>query len=525
MKDSRSLISIEVGYLIETLKTASVTRDFGTFKKILNPYFDLDLSEFYPEERAFLSYFLGYFYVHLGKTNNKKDFQEKGKDYLTNAIDHFYSLNLTDEAIEAKITLGYADFQLGLIDNYEAYLLDALSECKENTDGYFSVCVSLLIVYYKDNRIGEGLKLIREIENEIVKCKSLRILSQFYTNAGLIYQFAKNYRQAVRCYEEAIETAHRLKNRQFEAMSLNCLGYCYLFAEKYDLALWNVDESLRILGELSDFGHYAEVLDTKALIYFEIGEVKESLDTINLALSYFRQGENYRAWTESLWNKIKIQQRLEDSVGIFETFRELSDLTGKTDLDMQREYYRKFQQICLIPLGKNLKEKTDFCREAIIKSALSQSKTKAEAAEKLGEKSHHNISNFLKKRKMPEQTERRVWKFSVDEYSVNILQKRGELMTYQCSRDVSQTFFGADSNVVFITVKADSGQSGELFLLAKEKTSELFLGELVESGNRFYFEVENGGAIISGFRILGRVVYFGEINKARNEIKFKRLND
>ena len=88
---------------------------------------------------------------------------------------------------------------------------------------------------------------------------------------------------------------------------------------------------------------------------------------------------------------------------------------------------------------------------------------------------------------------------------------------YQCNSRLSEYFFNLSKQLVIGVLSTDSGNSGELFLC--RKNTELFVTQLFERNNRFYFEGYNQ-TLKGDFTILGRIVCFGEIDD--QQIHFKR---
>ena len=71
------------------------------------------------------------------------------------------------------------------------------------------------------------------------------------------------------------------------------------------------------------------VLDTKALIYIEENKYPEALKTIEEALTYFYQGEDYNGLTDALWTKIRCLLRLKRTEDAFLLFAELEKIASE----------------------------------------------------------------------------------------------------------------------------------------------------------------------------------------------------
>lgn len=94
MGTTRDLTLTDILYLIDEAKNAELCRDITAIQKILQPvWLDIeespDFNNFDEIVRAELFRICGAFLSFYGNAKNLKDYQIRGKDLLTNAIELF----------------------------------------------------------------------------------------------------------------------------------------------------------------------------------------------------------------------------------------------------------------------------------------------------------------------------------------------------------------------------------------------------------------------------------------------------
>ncbi len=535
MKIVSSPNSIETDFdpLIETLKNASLTRDYAVLKQYLAPYLEEDLSPYSLIDQAYLNYFLGYFLVHSGKTQNLKN-QEQGRDFLTRAVDQFRQSAMDDEAIEAQISLGWSYYQTGEVTNYESFLLDALSQCDSKSDAYVSVNVSLLIVYYKEQNYVEALNIIESLQQQVSVCQNLRIKCQYFNNAGLIYRDTGDIPKAVDSFGQSINNSKILGNKQFEAQSLNCLANLYLQIRCYDLALQHAETALDIFKLQNQTGFIASVLDTKANILSAKGEFIEAYTIINAALTYFRRSESYLEWTECLWNKIEILYQLNKKLEIIETFSELSAVSMlNLSLEKQKLYQKKFADLIIIPFGETLDGKLEICKRSIIEPILAEVGEVVKTARRLGLKHHQNLTNYLEKNSdlkkyLVKQNKARADKSEITLIQIKKFNQNANLLDsksfgyFRCSQRLAKRFFNQDNELVLKISQNYPIRNGDLYLLSNDFP---FIVEITFEDGQVYFVDEDGNTLSKTVRVIGKIIGYAPASELGQErIEFSKVS-
>lgn len=526
-------------FTIEKLKDAALSRDRFALEKYLE---NLEVEEDNLRDKAYFHYFKGYFLIHFGGVNKIDNHLEIGKNELTLAIDCFKQSDLIDNAIEAQISLGWSYYLSGEISSYEAFLLDALSQCSDETsDSYFSVCVSLLIVYFKDlqstDRIKsntakyQALALIKNLENQIYRCSNKRIICQFYHNAARIYRLLKDFQSAFKFYQFAIKQSQSLKNKQFEALSYNSLAHCYLDAGLFDLAIESIDYSIDIFKSLKIYTSIAYAMDSKASILLAQNKLDEALTTINGATTYCRRQVNWDELAEILWNKIKILFRLKKKLEIVETITQLGNAIVQLDLDRRNYYYQKIQEIVVIPFGDTLKEKQASFNKQIILPVINNTKNNSQAAKELGI-SHQTLRNTIERLEVEKQPRKRrtdarhiipIPKVKTSFLPIPV--PASKCKYFRVAENIASCL-GFNSEVIIAVYKVEQLNEGDLILV--EDFEELIITELIfEEGKYQFLDLScNVGFCITNKTALwlGRIIGVAPAKDLQNEtIYFQKI--
>jgi len=399
------LTTKDVLHLIEDARNAELCRDTQSLRKILQTVWNVEeLPNFnnYDEViKAELLRLCGVYFTFYGFAGNFKDYQIKGKDLLTNAIEIFEANKVSDKAAEAKINLAFCYWNLGEISECETILDIVEVEFDKNLlhPVYLQVCINRLLICFWKQDFESGMKIIEEINEPMQFCTDVRLQAMFHNQAGIFYRASKQYDKAVFHLNEAIRFAKKANNRFFLAINLNNLAYLYKemndFRKAFDCICKSIDEAKRINYQ----GFLPHALDTKALIYLDWNKSEKALDTINQSIEFFKEGEDCRGLTDALWTKVRCLIHLERPEEAFITFIELGQIA-----------LEKIGEVAVKKFAKNLTEEVyalkhlaladevaEF-KKARVSAALIQANGKiSEAAKILRLKSHQALSDILNK--------------------------------------------------------------------------------------------------------------------------------
>jgi tetratricopeptide (TPR) repeat protein len=389
--------------LIEDARNAELCRDIATYRKVLNPVWEnledepaLDGLNILLQAEIFRC--CGFFLSYYGKSRNLKDYQERGKNFLTKAINLFDAENLPDKSAEAKVILALCYWYEGAIAENELILSEIEAEYADNHlhPVYLQVCVNRLMSHYWKDEFPQALKMIEEISISIELCKDIRLKTLFHTQAGITYRRVEQYEKAIYHTSEAIKQARQNGNVRYATSCLNNLGNVYKDIGKFAEAHQCVDQAYKTYVELEEFGYAANVLDTKAQIYFAENKLASALTKINEALTILRRGEDFACLIETLFTKCRILLKL-DKVG--ESVALLAELVETAKMRIgefaAKKYADEFAKL-IYPLNNaSYQNEVKAFKISLLRKHLTDADGQVtKAAETLGI-SHQNLSDIL----------------------------------------------------------------------------------------------------------------------------------
>jgi tetratricopeptide (TPR) repeat protein len=404
-KTTSKLTLSELLQLIEAARNAELCRDTESLRKILQTVWNIEetpnFSNYDEAIKAELLRLCGVFLSFYGIAQNLKNYQLRGKDLLTNAVEIFEVNKLLDKAAEAKINLAFCYWNLGEVNECEAILNFVEAEFGKNLlhPVYLQICINRLLIYFWSQDIEPALKIIEEINVPMQFCTDVRLQAMFNTQAGIFYRASKKYDKAVFHLNEAIRLAKKANNQLYVAMNLNNLAYLYKEIKDFQKAFDCISESVDKFKQIGHQGFLPHALDTKALIYLDWNKSEKAFETINEAIDCFSQGEDYRGWTDALWTKVRCLIRLERAEEAFVTFAELVRIAGERVGEVAVKKFAKnlTEEVYALKHLALADEVAEF-KKARVSAALLEANGKiSEAAKILRLKSHQALSDILNK--------------------------------------------------------------------------------------------------------------------------------
>lgn len=406
---SPTLKSHDVLLLIDDAREAEMCRDIDRLRSIVSPVWENieetpDYSTFSAPIRGELLRLSGVLLSHYGKSKRLTEYQSRAKDLLTCAVELFVKEDDRIKIAETSIGLAVAYWFAGEVNECDT-ILSSLEQDFAKDDNY-SILLSIKI-----NRIGclnwhgdliGAREVIESIQPWVAVCPDLKLLAQFYNQAGIIYRRLNLYSQSIVHLQRGIEICTTSRNHRIRGLSLNCLALTYREAGNHSSAHKSAEEAIAVFESIGDTGWIPHVLDTRALIFLDQGHIEEALETINTAIASFSEGEDYSGLTEAMFTKCRCLLRLKRVPDAFAVFSELGHLAsvriGEAAL---RKYCTMLAEEVRYIEGKTYRERTDSLKKQLIREALRASGGNiGRAADSLGE-SHQNLS-FILKNKFPE---------------------------------------------------------------------------------------------------------------------------
>jgi tetratricopeptide (TPR) repeat protein len=389
--------------LIEDARNAELCRDISEYRRILNAVWgNLDdepaLGGLDALLQAEILRCCGFFLSYYGHSRNLRNYQERGRNFLTNAIEMFDKENLPDKAAEAKVILALCYWYEGATNECELILAETEKEYADNQlhPVRFQIAVNRMASHYRRSEYEQALSIIEQISIPIELCKDIRLKTLFHTQAGIIYQILQQPEKAIFHTSEAIKNAQRNGNIRYTASCLNNLGNVYKDIGKFDDAHQCIDRAYKTYIELEEIGWAANVLDTKAQVYLAENKLASALTKIDEALTILRKGEDFAGLIEALSTKCKILLKL-DKVSEFILL--LLELTEVAKMQLgevtAKKYADEFAKL-LYPLDNtSYTSEVRAFKASLLRKHLTDSNGQiTKAAATLGI-SHQNLSNIL----------------------------------------------------------------------------------------------------------------------------------
>ncbi|HLL99779.1 MAG TPA: tetratricopeptide repeat protein [Pyrinomonadaceae bacterium] len=527
--------------LIEAAKNAELCRDIRTSRRILSAIWEdldnnpkLDGLEF--TIQAEILRLCGFFLSFYGRSKNLKNYQERGRNFLTKAIEMFDCEKLPHKSAEAKVMLSLCYWYEGAIAESELILSETESEYINNRihPVYIQICVNRLGIHYWKQELKHASELIEKLSVSIELCEDARLKAMYHNQAGIIYRLLKQTDKAIFNFNEAIKNARQSSNGRFCAINFNNLGNVCKDIGKFAEAHKYVDEALNFYTELQETGWLAHVLDTKAQIYFAENKLTTALIKINESLKIFRESEDFAGLVESLSTKCKILLKLGKVSEAVMLLAELVE-TAKARIGefAAKKYADEFAKL-IYPL-----ENTSYPNEvkAFKASLLRKHLTDADlqitkAAQTLGI-SHQSLSDILNnqfpelyielglRRRLRRNGKRREFLSNIAPVKLTDSQMSydGELKLNEESSYYTFALSGkrlpslkTKQNVV-VLIEAGEEEAGETVIMQNQKTDEFHCGvlEIDNLTGIFYLNDSSAGkdafpSLLDDFKYYGKVV-------------------
>jgi tetratricopeptide (TPR) repeat protein len=558
----------EILQLIEEAKNAELCRNIESMREMVKAFwedFDLtpNLSGYEKPIRAELLRIAGAFFSFYGFACGKKDYQMRGKDLLTQAIELFESENLREKSAEARVMLAHCYWNTGEIEESEALLEMVEAEFGERLSHpvYLKICINRLLTLIWNNDFDAALKIIEKVSASIEYYTDLRLQVKFHTEAGIFYLSTKKYESAVFQFIEGIRKAGKIGSPISAALCFNNLAFLHKETKNYEEAIHCANLAIETAIKINNQGWLPHFLDTKALIYLDTEHLDAALDVINQAIGIFREGEDAAGLTDALWTQVRCLLRLERKEEALIVFNELLDIArtriGETAV---QKFARALSEEVYALKHLSLTDEVQRFKKERVCAAIVQAKGKiSEAASILGLKSHQALSDILnnqfpglyqelgfRKRASRKSKERKAAESKTVTVSTeNILHKaeisqitlsdKNFTFDFPCRAEEFKTFyfdrvmmkkFGIKSGAVVAVVPAAELKAGMLLLVSEEEGFRLARTEYDRWARVFYILDERAEPFpLESEQVVGEPVGYCLIKDADNKfIEFSRLS-
>lgn len=403
LKTTKRIAESKLTLLLEEARDAELCRDIEESARIFSLFWqdietDPDVSEFETVVQAELLRLCGFFLSWLGRSQSKANYQLRGKDLLTRAIEIFEELEQFNKMAEARVMLALCYWYEGEIEECESILQFTEEQFKENQlhPVYLQVRLNRLATLHWKKDCQKAVEIIEELKIPMELCQDWRLKTMYHNQAGIFYCLSGKYGKAVFNQNEALRFARQIKSSRFIALNLNNLAFLYMQMNDFKAAHSHIEEALSIFENLNDTGWIPHALDTKALILTKENKCQEALDAIETAISHFIKGDDYSGLVEAFWTKIQTLLRLDRKSEALILFHELSSLASQRTGEIAvKKYADLFAE--LLYVGKNLPladEVKNYKKQIVSQSLRRNNASIIDASSELGI-SHQSLSDIL----------------------------------------------------------------------------------------------------------------------------------
>lgn len=375
-----TLTRIETETLIHEARLAEACRDIDRLRELLVPIWpDIDREPDIPDleaaEKGELLRLCGFFLGYYGHLNAKPDYQERGKDLLSAAIDEFESEGLEEEAARARLNLAWRYFQQGSHAEADAILeyTKALFGRKRSSPVYLRLKLFECVTAGATKDFELALKLIESLEPAMKKSDDPGMRAQFHIEAGYVNTELERLPEALEHYKQAEKFARQMGNERFQAIILGNIAFVLLKDKRFSQSLKQIEKAIAINMNRKHNGFLAHNYDTKAQGLMGQKELGRALLSIERSLELFREGDDFAGLCEAIFNKIRILFKLGETEEALVLFSELVDTArSRISEESARRYARRFEELVFVPQDRGFKREVSEFKKHILREALTE---------------------------------------------------------------------------------------------------------------------------------------------------------
>ncbi|MCO6509631.1 MAG: tetratricopeptide repeat protein, partial [Aridibacter famidurans] len=399
----------ETGTLISEARKAEACRDAELLKEILAPIWpDIegppDIPDLEPAEEGELLRLCGCFLGYYGHLNAKPDYQERGKDLLSQAIDVFESAGLDEEAARAGLNLAWRYLQQGSHDEAEAIVDYTKSKIgnRRSSTVYLRLKLFDCVTLSSAGHFQKALKCVTALKPAMEKTDDPAVRAQYHIEAAFVCAETDRLAEALEHYQNAEKFAKALGNERFEAIILGNIAFVLLKQKKYARALKQIEKAISLNRNRTQNGFLAHNFDTKAQALLGKKDPGRALLAIDTSLELFRQGEDFAGHCEAIFNKLRILLKLGETEEVLMLFAELVDLARtRISENAARRYAARFEELFFLPKARGYKAEVSEFKKFILREALIEANLLMKDAAKDLNISQAMLSDILR-RQFPE---------------------------------------------------------------------------------------------------------------------------
>lgn len=265
----------------------------------------------------------------IGSAQNITDAQEVAKNLLTEALEIFEALGLSEKVSEVKYEFGACYWRLGALDEARLMLAEALQGLTEaDLELKAKILIRQTLVEISARRYREAADMLKEAE-PIFELASDALKGRWHGQKAIVLlQLGSSERRidyadrAILELTAAIYHFQRAKHDRHCGKALNNLAFILYRLERYAEAHEHLAHADKIFSRFKDVGNLAQVDETRARILVAEGRNTEAKKVITRAVQALREGGEQALLADALVVQGLVLARLGEYENSIETLRE-----------------------------------------------------------------------------------------------------------------------------------------------------------------------------------------------------------
>ena len=244
----------------------------------------------------------------IGSANQIEGAQETAKNFITESITIFESLQETEKVAEACIELAVCYWREGAHDNARVTLQGVLGKLayEKNEIKARAILISA-IVELSANCYNDALRILTDAAPLFMASSNHALQGKYHVNIGIILnnlsegEHREDYTdRAMIEYAAASFHFEQAGHTLYRARTENNLGFLLFLNGKFSEAHEHLDRARRLFQALKDSGSVAQVDDTRARTLLAQGRNSEAEKLVRAAVRTLEKGDEQSILAEAL---------------------------------------------------------------------------------------------------------------------------------------------------------------------------------------------------------------------------------
>src|SRR5207253_6711539 len=243
-----------------------------------------------------------------GSTAQTEGSQETAKNLITQSIELFQRLGLSERVAEARGDLALSYWREGSFDEARITLVDALDSLREkDSDLRAFLLIRAGIIEERTQQLHEAMRFYNEAAPLLDRSEDHALKGTFHNEYGSVFNrlAAPENREdyldrALMEYTAASFHFELAGNIRYLARVENNLGYLFFTIGKYDEAHKHLDRARHFFFAQNDVGAVAQVDDTRARTLLAEGHIAEAERVARNAVRTLEKGDEQAVLAEAL---------------------------------------------------------------------------------------------------------------------------------------------------------------------------------------------------------------------------------